>query len=135
LKSRIKGHVRRLTENYDRWSRKQKDDLFRLGSLIEPHARPKIRGDCRGAERPCPYVGCKYHTYLDVKKNGNIEIRFPDIEPGEMETPSCVLDVADWGGAYLEEVGTCLNITRERARQVQDDGLAKMSKDGRLPDE
>jgi DNA-directed RNA polymerase sigma subunit (sigma70/sigma32) len=32
---------------------------------------------------------------------------------------TCALDVADRGGATLEEVGDLLNITRERVRQME----------------
>ena len=37
------------------------------------------------------------------------------------EKESCVLDVADRGGATLEEIGDAMGITRERVRQLEGD--------------
>ena len=82
------------------------------------YTRPATRGDCEGTERPCPFVSCKYHLYLDVSDNGSIKLNFPDIEVWEMPE-SCILDLAAREGMTLEEVGTILNITRERVRQLE----------------
>ena len=88
--------------------------------------RPKSRGDCRNAPRPCPWVSCKYHLYLDiVMQSGSIKMNFPDLEVWEM-TETCALDVADRGGITLEDVGILLNLTRERIRQVEKSGLDKL---------
>ncbi|MBR4986281.1 MAG: DNA-binding protein [Proteobacteria bacterium] len=88
--------------------------------------RPRSRGDCRNAPRPCPWVSCKYHLYLDiVPQSGSIKMNFPDLEVWEM-TETCALDVADRGGITLEEVGTLLNLTRERIRQVERSGIDKL---------
>ena len=88
--------------------------------------RPQLREDCRTAERPCPYVSCKYHLYLDINpETGSIKINFPDLEVWEM-SETCALDVADRGGITLEEVGELLNLTRERIRQVEVFGLDKL---------
>lgn len=82
-------------------------------------ARPRTRGDCRDAPRPCPFVGCKHHLYLDVNpETGTIKLNFPDLEPWEL-AETCSLDVADRGGAVLEDVGGIMNLTRERIRQVE----------------
>jgi hypothetical protein len=40
---------------------------------------------------------------------------------------TCALDVADRGGTTLEEVGAIMNLTRERIRQVEVKGLAKLA--------
>jgi hypothetical protein len=40
---------------------------------------------------------------------------------------TCALDIADRGGTTLEEVGAIMNLTRERIRQVEVKGLAKMA--------
>ena len=53
-------------------------------------------------------------------------MNFTDIEVWEM-TETCALDVADRGGITLEEVGEIMNLTRERVRQVETAGLAKLS--------
>ena len=80
-----------------------------------------------GGERPCPFVSCKHHLYLDVSaKTGAIKLNFPDLEVWEMNE-TCALDVADRGGTTLEEVGAIMNLTRERIRQVEVKGLAKLA--------
>ncbi len=88
--------------------------------------RPRQREDCKTAERPCPYVTCKYHLYLDVNpETGSIKVNFPELEVWEMPE-TCALDVADRGGITLEDVGELLNLTRERIRQVEVLGLEKL---------
>jgi hypothetical protein len=88
--------------------------------------RPKTRAECIDGERPCPFVSCAHHLYLDVSpKTGAIKLNFPDLEVWEM-TETCALDVADRGGTTLEEVGAIMNLTRERIRQVEVKGLAKL---------
>jgi hypothetical protein len=80
--------------------------------------KPKSRSECKDMERPCPFVSCKYHLYIDVHPvRGSIKLNFPDIEIWEM-TETCALDVADRGGITLEEVGEIMNLTRERVRQA-----------------
>ena len=88
--------------------------------------RPRSRGECRNAPRPCTWVSCKYHLYLDiVPQSGSIKMNFPDLEVWEM-TETCALDVADRGGITLEDVGNILNLTRERIRQVEQSGVNKL---------
>lgn len=90
------------------------------------HLRPVNREDCRMGDRPCPFVSCKYHLYLDVNPHtGSIKLNFPDLSVWEL-TETCALDVADRGGITLEEVGELLNLTRERIRQVESAGLDKL---------
>lgn len=81
--------------------------------------RPQTRADCESVDRPCPYVGCKYNLYCDVTDRGNIKLNFPDLDPCDM-VKSCVLDIAEMEGLTLEEVAEAMNITRERARQIED---------------
>ncbi len=88
--------------------------------------RPHNREQCVHGMRPCPYVACKHHLYLDVNpETGSIKLNFPDLEVWEMQE-TCALDVADRGGITLEEVGEILNLTRERIRQVEVKGLQKL---------
>lgn len=88
--------------------------------------RPATRADCAMVRRPCPYVTCKYHLYLDINPlTGSIKLNFPDREPWEI-TESCALDVAGRGGITLEEAGQITNLTRERIRQVELRCLAKL---------
>ena len=102
---------------------------IRLGALLYPPEdvdTPKTRGECMTGQRPCPFVSCKHHLYLDVNpETGSIKLNFPDLEVWEMKE-TCSLDVADRGGVTLEEVGEILNLTRERIRQVEVRGLLKL---------
>jgi len=71
--------------------------------------RPKTRGDCIDGPRPCPWVGCRYHLYLDVvyiktKGRARIVYRHPGKEPWELVF-SCALDIADMGPHSLDEIG------------------------------
>ena len=36
--------------------------------------RPSTRGDCANIERPCPFVACRHHIYLEVRCNGGLEV-------------------------------------------------------------
>jgi hypothetical protein len=88
--------------------------------------RPRSRADCANGPRPCMFISCKHHLYLDVNPStGSIKLNFPDKEVWEM-TETCALDVADRGGITLEEVGSIMNLTRERIRQVETRGLLKL---------
>ena len=90
------------------------------------YERPKTRNECLNGVRPCPYVSCKHHLYLDVNpETGSIKLNFPDLDVWEMQE-TCALDVSDRGGITLEEVGEILNLTRERIRQVEVKGLEKL---------
>lgn len=102
---------------------------LRAGALMYPPVdlpRPRTRGDCVGEARPCPWVACKHHLYLDVNhETGTIKFNFPDLEPWDLPH-TCALDVADRGGLTLGEVGDVLNVTRERVRQIEVRGLLKI---------
>jgi hypothetical protein len=88
--------------------------------------RPRTRADCINGPRPCLFVSCKHNLYLDVNpETGSIKLNFPDKEIWELEH-TCALDVAEKGGITLEEVGEIMNLTRERIRQVETRGLAKL---------
>jgi hypothetical protein len=125
-RSRRKREVRARTISVKRMTKRE----LELGRLLYPEVddveRPKTRAECLNGERPCPFVSCKHHLYLDVSaKTGAIKLNFPDLEVWEM-TETCALDVADRGGTTLEEVGAIMNLTRERIRQVEVKGLAKL---------
>lgn len=95
--------------------------------------RPKTRAGC-GEERPCPYVSCAHHTFLDVNRSGGMKLNFPDLEVWEV-AETCVLDAAERGGlpgtgmgegTTLEGVAEVLNLTRERVRQLETRALNKV---------
>jgi hypothetical protein len=88
--------------------------------------RPRSRADCANGPRPCMFISCKHHLYLDVNPStGSIKLNFPDKEVWDL-ADTCALDVADRGGITLEEVGSIMNLTRERIRQVETRGLLKL---------
>ena len=124
-RSRRKRDVRARTISVKRMTKRE----LELGRMLYPEVdveRPVTRNDCGNGERPCPFVSCKHHLFLDVSaKTGAIKLNFPDLEVWEM-TETCALDVAARGGTTLEEVGAIMNLTRERIRQVEVKGLAKL---------
>jgi len=113
---------------------------IRQGAMLLPfmqYDRPVTRSECACGTRPCAYVSCKYHLYLDVNpETGSIKLNFPHLEVWDMQE-TCALDVAERGGITLEEVGEIMNLTRERIRQVEVRGLVKLKlsaeEDGILP--
>ena len=111
---------------------------LRVGAMMYPPVdipRPTNRSECREEMRPCPWVACKHHLYLDINpETGSIKINFPDLEPWELRH-TCALDVAERGGITLEEVGEIMNLTRERIRQVEVRGLLKLKMGSPSPDE
>lgn len=109
-------------------NRLPKSSPLRLVVLSEPHWRPQTRADCENSERPCPYVSCRMHMYLDVNSRGNIKLNFPDLEVSEL-TETCALDVAEDGEQTMERVGELMNLTRERVRQLIELALGKASGD------
>ena len=125
-RSRRKRAVRARTISVKRMTKRELD----LGRLLYPDEeidRPRSRADCLEGARPCPFVSCQHHLYLDVSaRTGAIKVNFPDLDVWEM-SETCALDVADRGGTTLEEVGAIMNLTRERIRQVEVKGLAKLA--------
>lgn len=94
--------------------------------------RPRTRGECHEGPRPCPFVSCMYHLYLDVNpKTGAMKLNFPYLEVWELPE-SCALDLADRGGMTLEQVANLFQLRRERIRQIQDQALAKTRRHPKL---
>jgi hypothetical protein len=177
----------------------------RIGALLRLPVlnRPTNRSECKDGPRPCPWISCRHHLYLDVDdETGAIKVNFPGLErrdadevaerfgllmlaaelvPGRYnerprftarvrvgrvllektgdtsdvallrlrralwsfleeegteldlsEMPhTCSLDVADEGTHELAEVGRFVNVTMERARQLEAEGLASANVHGR----
>ena len=122
----MQRRIRPRTENRARYSKQQ---LAADGMLYPEDTRPlrpKTRGECVDGPRPCPFVSCRHHLYLDVmERSGSVRFNFPNLEVWELEE-TCALDVADRGGMTLVSVGRMLNVTRERVRQVEMRSLARM---------
>ena len=124
-RSRRKRDVRARTISVKRMTKRE----LEIGKLLYPEAdyyKPKQRAECAEGPRPCPYVSCKHHLFIDVSpRTGAIKLNFPDLEVWEMGE-SCALDISDRGGTTLEDVGAIMNLTRERIRQVEVKALAKL---------
>jgi hypothetical protein len=124
-RSRRKRDVRARTISVKRMTKRE----LEIGRLLYPETdywKPQTRADCKGGPRPCPYISCKHHLYVDVSpRTGAIKLNFPDLEVWEL-SESCALDIADHGGTTLEDVGAIMNLTRERIRQVEVKALAKL---------
>jgi hypothetical protein len=115
---------------------------FRREMLLYPEevVRPRVRAECRDSDRPCPYVMCRYHTYLTVGEGGAIRFNFPGKSPLEIEH-SCVLDLAEdptvafgikkevvseWVHMTLFQMSEMYGLTRERIRQIEKSGIRKL---------
>jgi hypothetical protein len=124
-RSRRKRDVRARTISVKRMTKRE----LEIGRLLYPETdydKPRARAECLEGPRPCPFVSCKHHLYIDVSaRTGAIKLNFPDLEVWDLGE-SCALDVADRGGTTLEDVGAIMNLTRERIRQVEVKALAKL---------
>jgi hypothetical protein len=124
-RSRRKRDVRARTISVKRMTKRE----LEIGRLLYPETdydKPRTREECLEGPRPCPFVSCKHHLYIDVSaRTGAIKLNFPDLEVWDLGE-SCALDVADRGGTTLEDVGAIMNLTRERIRQVEVKALAKL---------
>jgi len=125
-RSRRKRDVRARTISVKRMTKRE----LEIGRLLYPETdywKPRTRAECANGVRPCPFISCKHHLYIDVSaRTGAIKLNFPDLEVWEMNE-SCALDVADRGGTTLEDVGAIMNLTRERIRQLEVKALAKLN--------
>ena len=90
------------------------------------HWRPKSRSECQDGPRPCPFVGCKFHLFLDITPRGGLRVPHGEEPEALFELKeTCALDVADRGGLTLEAVARLQSITRERVRQIELGALEK----------
>ncbi len=124
-RSRRKRDIRARTISVKRMTKRE----LEIGRLLYPETdydKPRTRAECVEGPRPCPFVSCKHHLFVDVSpRTGAIKLNFPDLEVWDL-AESCALDVADRGGTTLEDVGAIMNLTRERIRQVEVKALAKL---------
>jgi hypothetical protein len=128
-------------------TRERRTHLRIIGG-VSPRRADDRQMDGVNCERPCPWVRCSHHTYLEVvgnSKKPRVEINFPEFGPEDMAelspselaemaenrpdefaslprsrtVQSCSLDIAEHRrSSSLEEVGESLNLTPERIRQV-----------------
>jgi hypothetical protein len=123
----------------NRLTRREAERLYAAGENVstDEYDRPKTRGECLAGEhaaRPCPFVSCKHHLYLDVdERTGSIKLNFPKLEPWELKE-SCTLDVAERDGVTLQDIGGAMNVTRERIRQIEARALVKLRRSKHTPE-
>ena len=100
---------------------------------------PRTWGECQEralgtATNPCGYLRCRYNLLIDVDPStGSYKITWPDLADGaytdeyrELPEHTCALREAEKGGMALDEVGAMMNVTRERVRQIETNGLVKL---------
>jgi len=112
------------TESIKTLTREFLDQQWReIGPYPRGVKRPKTRGDCVDAPRPCPFLSCRHHIAYEVSAVGSITHRFPGLELEDLPE-TCSLDVADDGvDKTLEEIGLVMNLTRERVRQIEEEAI------------
>lgn len=120
------GTRRNKVITHKRLTKEEIREGIALSDIDTRKGRPKTRGECETADRPCPYVSCKHHLYLDVDPDtGSIKLNFPDIPVWEMEE-TCALDVTAKNGISLKEAGNLLNIHPNRAQQIETTALENL---------
>lgn len=97
---------------------------------VEVYRRPKTRADCTegfNVMRPCPFVSCKYHLFLDVnERNGSITLNFGRDSEVDHLRDTCALDVADRGEHTHEDTAATLGLTGSRVQQLEHRLLARL---------
>jgi hypothetical protein len=103
-----------------------RSDESRVQLVVVEEQRPRTRGDCVGDDRPCPWVSCRHHLFIDrISVEGDVVATFDDI----VDMPeTCSLDVAERGAMTFEDVGTTLGVSRERVRQIEVEALKSMKR-------
>lgn len=88
-------------------------------------ARPKTRGDCVDGIRPCPFISCKFNTYIaHITQRGEVKTPFAQ-DVTELTVSNCALD---YSGATWEEIGEATGVDREAARVTADRAAVKMQR-------
>ena len=94
-----------------------------------PVVRPRTRAECADVPRPCPFVTCRHHLYVDVSENG---LRTHSVDVADMQE-SCSLDVAEAVSDGTREVtyadvGDLTGLSRALAQETGVRALAKLKR-------
>ena len=101
-------------------------------------AAPRTRADCLNGPRPCPWISCRKHLFLDIGIRGKLGRRSHvvkwhfgrDADPTELPPrASCALDLADdhaKTGMTLGEIGAVWRLHSERVRQIEVSAVRKV---------
>lgn len=92
-----------------------------------PSLRPRTRGDCVSRLRPCPFISCRHHLFIEVMPSGSIKMAFGDgVDTLVSMAETCSLDVADRGEHDMGKIGRYLGVTPARIQQEVSQALAKL---------
>ena len=91
--------------------------------------RPRLRADCVGGYRPCPWLTCRYHLAVDPgsMKSGKTKLRTLNGALLDAEY-TCLLDFVDDHphGAEGSDVAVAMSYTRQREWQIEQTAIANM---------
>jgi hypothetical protein len=109
-----------------RLNRRMTDDSVEWAAALNARDRAKKRCDYLDSKAPfCPWVGCRFHLYLDIQTNGAIKVNHGDLEVWEIPE-TCALAATCADGMNKQEIGELLNLTRERVRQIEAEALERI---------
>lgn len=101
--------------------------------------KPISRSDCVDAERPCPWVSCRYHmahrlgsghanrpTVRDGSEDPHLDILDPDKWATELPV-SCMLDITDRGlPVSADECSEVMGISAHQVRKIAAKAVGRM---------
>lgn len=126
----VGGKKKRPRKQKYEYRSEMKKNLIENSFLEIDHVRPRTRADCRKIPRPCPFVGCKYNTFLDVSHAGSIVFNGCS-DPLEADSgTSCVLDIIENETEIeITEISKIMSIARERVHQILRKSLKKIQQE------
>jgi hypothetical protein len=105
---------------------------------------PMSRDECRGGQRPCPYVECRFHLWLvdaesrPGRRHHRAQGGAPEAEINPVTMTTCALDISERDDKTLmpfHEIGEVLGVSDERARQLCERAVEKLQALGISVDE